>query len=148
MCFNIHELAIIQVAIQDMMLSQAAGVSQAFPTVALNSKSEPVHIMGVMMGVPGLLCQSLGLLDWEICWFILNQLQKETWGEGQHYIWSTSGVCELWLVLQSLCRVIKVKCLCTWTHTLAERWIWMASFHGSRKTFVKDCLNWEWTSVF
>lgn len=63
LCFNIHELAIIQVAIQDMMLSQAAGVSQAFPTVALNSKSEPVHIMGVVMGVPGLLCQSLSLLD-------------------------------------------------------------------------------------
>lgn len=45
------------------MLSQAAGVSQAFPTLALNSKAEPVHIMEVVMGVPGLLCQSLSLLD-------------------------------------------------------------------------------------
>lgn len=87
-------------------------------------KSGPVHITGVMMGVAGLLCHSLGLLDWEISWFVLDQLQKETWDEGQHYIWSTSGVCEFWLVLQSLCRVIKVKCLYTWTLWLKDGFEW------------------------
>lgn len=84
-------------------------------------------------------------LDREISWFQLNHLQKELQGEGQHNIWSTNNACVPWLVLQILCGITKVKCLSTWTHILDERWIWRASFHGSRRTYVKDCLSWEWT---